>query len=49
VELEEAFIARQRLGKQISGTTDMQATIQELLGTMCSIRSVQSGYKENFS
>jgi hypothetical protein len=47
VEPEETSIARQRLGKQVSEATE--ATIEELLGTMLSIRSVQSGYKEEFS
>jgi hypothetical protein len=49
VELEDTSIARQWLGKQISATTDMQATTNELLGTMFSIQSVQSGYKEELS
>jgi hypothetical protein len=49
VEPEETYIAKQRFGKQFSAATDMQATIEELLGTMFSIRSVQSGYKEKFS
>jgi hypothetical protein len=31
---EETSIARQRLGKQVSAATDMQATIEELLGTV---------------
>jgi hypothetical protein len=30
VETEEIFIARQRLGKQVSAATDAQATIEEL-------------------
>jgi hypothetical protein len=29
--------------------TDMQATIEELLGIMFSVWSMQSGYKEEFS
>jgi hypothetical protein len=45
VEPEETYIARQRLGKQVSAATGTQATIEELLGTMFSIRSVQGGYK----
>jgi hypothetical protein len=49
VEPEEMSIARQRLGKRVSEATDMQATIEELLGMMFSIRSVQSGYKEEVS
>jgi hypothetical protein len=36
----ETSIARQRLGKQISAATDTQATIEELLGTVFSIRSL---------
>jgi hypothetical protein len=47
VEPEEAFIARQLLGKQVSAATDTQGTIEEWFGTMSSIRSVQSGYKES--
>jgi hypothetical protein len=43
------YIAKQRLGKQVSAATDTQAKIEELLGTMSSILSVQSGYKEEFS
>jgi hypothetical protein len=42
-------IARQRLGKQVSVATDTQATTEELLETMFSIRSMQCGYKEEFS
>jgi hypothetical protein len=49
VEPEETSIPTQRLGKQVSATTDTQATIKELLGTIFSIRTVQSGYKEEFS
>jgi hypothetical protein len=36
-------IAKQRLGKQVSTATDTEATIQEFLGTMFTVRSVQSG------
>jgi hypothetical protein len=36
----------QRLGKPVSAAMDTQTTIEELLGTMISNRSVQSGYKE---
>jgi hypothetical protein len=43
--LKETSIARKRFCKQISAATDTQATIQELLGTMFSVRSLQSGYK----
>jgi hypothetical protein len=49
VETEETSISRQRLDKHVSAATDTQATIGELLGMMFSIRSVQSGYKEEFS
>jgi hypothetical protein len=49
VEPEETPIVRQRLGKLVSAATDAQATIEELLETMFSIRSVQSGYTEEFS
>jgi hypothetical protein len=43
VESEETYIARQLLGKQVSVVVDMQVTIEELLGMMFSIWSVQSG------
>jgi hypothetical protein len=49
LEPEEKTIARQRLGKQVSVAMDMQATIKEMLGTMFSIQSMQSGYKEEFN
>jgi hypothetical protein len=49
VEPVETSIARQRFGKQVSVATDKRKTIEELLGTMFSIRSVQSGFKEEFS
>jgi hypothetical protein len=49
VEPEETSIATQRLGKQVSAANGTQATIEELLGTMSSIRSVLSAYKEEFS
>jgi hypothetical protein len=39
------YIARQRLGKQVFVTMDTQATLEELLGTMFSVRSVQNGNK----
>jgi hypothetical protein len=48
VQPEESSIAIQRLGKQVSAATDTQATIEELLRTTFSVRSVQSGYKEDF-
>jgi hypothetical protein len=47
MEPEDTSIARQRLGKQISVAMDMQATIEELLVTMFSVRSVQMGYKRS--
>jgi hypothetical protein len=34
-----------RLGKQVSVAMDMQATTEGLLGTMFSVRSMQSGNK----
>jgi hypothetical protein len=49
MEPEEAFIARQRLSKQVSGARDTQATTGQLLGTTFSILSMQNGYKEEFS
>jgi hypothetical protein len=48
VEPEETSIATQRLGKQVFAARDAQPTIEELLGTMFSIRSVQSDYKEEW-
>jgi hypothetical protein len=42
-------LATFRFGKQISVETDTQATIVEVMGTMFSIRSSQSGYNEEFS
>jgi hypothetical protein len=42
VEPEEKSIARQRLGKQLSAAAGKEATIEELLGTMFSVRSVRS-------
>jgi hypothetical protein len=44
----ETSITRQRLGKHVFAVTDTQATIEELLGTMFSIRSMQRGYKKEF-
>jgi hypothetical protein len=49
MEPEDTSIARQRLNKQVSAATDTQATTDESLGTMFSIQSVQSGYKEELS
>jgi hypothetical protein len=47
VESEETPIAGQRLGKQVFAATDTQATIENLLGTMLSIRSVSRGYEKD--
>jgi hypothetical protein len=41
-------IARERFGKQISTAMNTQATIEDLLGTMFSIRFGQSDCKEEF-
>jgi hypothetical protein len=49
MEPEETSVARQRLGKQVYAAKNTQATIEELLGMMFSLRSVQSSYKEEFS
>jgi hypothetical protein len=49
VEPEETSIARQRLGEQESSATVMQGTIEELLGTMFYILSVQSNNEDEFS
>jgi hypothetical protein len=46
VEPEKTSIARQQLGKEVSAEMDTQVTIEKLLGTMFSVRFVQSGYKE---
>jgi hypothetical protein len=48
VQPQETPIARQRLDEEISAATDTLATIEELLGTLFSIRSLQHGYKEEF-
>jgi hypothetical protein len=42
VEPEEMSVARQQLGKQVSSATDTQATIEELLRTIFSVRFVRS-------
>jgi hypothetical protein len=47
VDPEETSIARQMLGKYVSAATDAHAAIEELLGKMFTIRSVQSGYKKS--
>jgi hypothetical protein len=49
VEPEETPVAGQRLGKQVSAATDTRAIIEELLGTMFSVRPVQNGYKKRCS
>jgi hypothetical protein len=43
----ETSIAGQRFCKQVSAATDMQATIEEMLRTMFSVRSVRSSYKKS--
>lgn len=48
VEPEDTSIARQRLGKGDSATTDTQATLEELLGTVFSVWPAQNGFKEEF-
>jgi hypothetical protein len=37
----------QRRSKQVSAAIAMQATIEEFLGMMFSVQSVQSGYKKS--
>jgi hypothetical protein len=49
LEPEETSTATHRLGKEVSAATDTQATIENLLETVFSIWSLQSGYKEEFS
>jgi hypothetical protein len=49
VKPEETPIAKQRLGKQVSAAKDTQTTAEELLGTIFSVGSIQSGYEEEFS
>jgi hypothetical protein len=49
VEPEEISISRQWLSKQVDVATDTLATVEELLGTLFSIWSMQSSYKEEFS
>jgi hypothetical protein len=44
---ETTFVSRQRLGKHIPAATDTHATIEVLLETAFSIRSLQMGYKED--
>jgi hypothetical protein len=45
VEPEEMSVTRQWLGKQVSAAMNTQATTEELLGTMFSLRSMWSGNK----
>jgi hypothetical protein len=40
VEPEETAVTRQRFVKHVSAATDMRATIEELLETLFSMRSV---------
>jgi hypothetical protein len=49
VEPGKRSIAKQRLDKQVSAAKDTQATTEELMEVMFSVRSMQSGYKEEFS
>jgi hypothetical protein len=44
---ETAFVSKQRLGKHVPAATDVHATIQVLLETGISTRSVETGYKED--
>jgi hypothetical protein len=41
----ETFVSRQRLGKNVPATTDTHVTIEVLLETVFSTRSVQRGYR----
>jgi hypothetical protein len=43
---ETTFVSRQRLGKHVPAATDTHATIEVLLETVFSTRSVRRGYKE---
>jgi hypothetical protein len=49
VEPLQTSVPKQRLGKQFSAATDKKTAIEELLGTIISIRSIKSGHKEEFS
>jgi hypothetical protein len=40
-------VSRQRFSKQVSAVTNTHATIEVLLETVISTRSVQRGYKED--
>jgi hypothetical protein len=44
---ETTFVSRQRLGKHIPAATDKHATIEVLLETAFSTRSVRRGYEED--
>jgi hypothetical protein len=44
---ETTFVSRQRLGNYIPAATDTNATIEVLLETVFSTRSVERGYKED--
>jgi hypothetical protein len=44
----ETFVCRQRLGKHVPVATDTHATIEVLLETAFSTRSLQRGYKEDY-
>jgi hypothetical protein len=44
---ETTFVSRQRLGKHVPAATGTHATIEVLLETVFSTRSVQRGYKED--
>jgi hypothetical protein len=39
-------VSRQRFGKHVPSATDEHATLEVLLDTVFSVRSVQSSYKE---
>jgi hypothetical protein len=41
------FVSRQQLGKHVPAATDTHATIEVLLETVFSTRSVQRGFKED--
>jgi hypothetical protein len=43
---ETTFVSKRRLGKYVPTATDKRATIEVLLETVFSTRSVQRGYKE---
>jgi hypothetical protein len=40
-------VSKQRLGKHVPGATDKHATIEVMLETVFSTRSVQRAYKED--